>query len=904
MSDAPSRLAAALTGRYTLERELGQGGMATVYLAHDVRHDRKVALKVLRPELAAVIGAERFLAEIRTTASLQHPNILALFDSGTVPTHGDGPDLVYYVMPYVEGESLRDRLAREKQLPVADTLAILGDVAAALEHAHRRGVIHRDIKPENILLVSDGRALVADFGIALAATNAGGGRLTESGLSLGTPRYMSPEQAMAERDLSPRSDVFSLGSVAYEMLVGEPPFSGATPQAVTSRILSETPKSIRQVRDRVPAALEGVIFTALAKAPADRYPSAAAFAQALAASGAVTGSGAIPHLTTTQRTAWTARLAWMAGGVALAVGGTMLASRLRPAPLQPTVRYSLNLPRGRDLRAGTVGTSVAISPDGMKILYVGDDTRLWILDRSQLQPTPVTGSENAINPVFAPDGRRIAYQHAPTLEVRVLPVEGGQPRVVARPAEGAGGVDWSDDGWIYFDSPGGFTRVRENGGPSELAMPYDAAAGEVGVAWPQVLPGGKMLLYRSRKNTKEDDYTIVGWEIESRVRHTVTNGIFARFLQPGTLVVIRSDGSLAAAPFDPRRAALLGAPVVLDQGIMTKSIASPDLAVAANGLVTYVLGPTPRSDVEAVWMSREGVTEPLRPGLVFSSGEGRSLALSPDGRRLALDIAGPTSDDIWIRDLGTGLLTRLTSEGTRNAFPSWEPDGQSLLFISNRSGEPRVWRQRADGSAPAESVAVRQPGSIVEVHRAPDGRGLIYVTRVQSGGTVDRDIYLQGATGESAIALLHAPTREFAAALSPNGRWMAYQFEERGQSEVYVRPFPATGSARWQVSNDGGGLPQWSHSGRELFYESPSGELMVVPIGPGPAFEAGTPVRLRQGPSAEFRPSANTPYWAVSPDDRRFLRMQISGLDSVGIRLVVVENLADEARRHFTSSRN
>jgi serine/threonine protein kinase len=212
-SPLSSRISGALSGHYRLEDEIGAGGMATVYLAQDLRHDRRVAVKVLRPELAAVIGAERFLAEIKLTANLQHPHILPLFDSG------EADSFLFYVMPYVEGESLRDRLRREKQLPVDDAVRIATEVASALDYAHRHGVIHRDIKPENILL-HDGRALVADFGIALAASKAGGNRMTETGMSLGTPHYMSPEQAMGEREITARSDVYALGAVLYELLSG------------------------------------------------------------------------------------------------------------------------------------------------------------------------------------------------------------------------------------------------------------------------------------------------------------------------------------------------------------------------------------------------------------------------------------------------------------------------------------------------------------------------------------------------------------------------------------------------------------------------------------------------------------------------------------------------------------
>src|SRR6266540_1991987 len=275
MSELQERLRTALADRYQVERELGQGGMATVYLAHDLRHDRHVALKVMRPELAAVIGTERFLQEIKTTAHLQHPHILPLFDSGEV----DGT--VFYVMPYVEGESLRDRLNREKQLPVSEAIRIAREAADALDYAHRHGIIHRDIKPENILL-HDGRALVADFGIALAVSSAGGRtRLTETGMSLGTPHYMSPEQAMGEREITARSDVYALGAVLYEMLVGEPPFTGPTAQAVVAKVVTEEPRPLLPKRRTIPPHVEAAVLTALQKLPADRFASAAEFAEAL-----------------------------------------------------------------------------------------------------------------------------------------------------------------------------------------------------------------------------------------------------------------------------------------------------------------------------------------------------------------------------------------------------------------------------------------------------------------------------------------------------------------------------------------------------------------------------------------------------------------------------------------------
>ncbi len=274
MEDLLERLKSALAGRYSIERELGSGGMATVYLARDLKHERNVAVKVLRPELAAVLGAERFLREIRVTANLQHPHILPLYDSGSADT------FLYYVMPYVEGETLRHCLKRKKQLSIEEAIRIAEQVAAALAYAHRQGIIHRDIKPENILL-HEGAATVADFGIALAVRAAGGPRLTETGLSLGTPEYMSPEQATADRELDCGSDIYSLACVLYEMLAGQPPHTGPNTQAIIARLIMERPMPLRTIRDTVPRGVDRAVMQALAKVPADRFATADEFATSL-----------------------------------------------------------------------------------------------------------------------------------------------------------------------------------------------------------------------------------------------------------------------------------------------------------------------------------------------------------------------------------------------------------------------------------------------------------------------------------------------------------------------------------------------------------------------------------------------------------------------------------------------
>src|SRR5687767_13652534 len=346
-------LQTALSHRYRVERQIGVGGMATVYLARDLRHDRNVALKLLKPELGAVLGVERFLSEIRVTANLQHPHLLPLFDSG----EADG--LLFYVMPFVEGETLRGRLDREKQLPVNEAIRITVAVAGALDYAHRHNVVHRDLKPENILL-QDGQPVVSDFGIALAVTNAGGTRVTQTGLSLGTPAYMSPEQATGDRLIDARSDIYSLAAVLYEMLTGQPPHTGATAQAIIARVLTDRARSVRATRDTVPENVDAALQRGLAKLPADRFTTPKEFAEALqdprltvpVAMGASTGSFAPPP-TTQNRSERILRFApWIVAAAASSIAVASLTRTPPEAELPPPARFELLLPDSLPFRGG------------------------------------------------------------------------------------------------------------------------------------------------------------------------------------------------------------------------------------------------------------------------------------------------------------------------------------------------------------------------------------------------------------------------------------------------------------------------------------------------------------------------------------------------------------------------
>jgi eukaryotic-like serine/threonine-protein kinase len=363
MTAIPSRLVTALADRYRIERELGQGGMATVYLAEDLKHRRRVALKVLKPELAAVLGAERFVQEITTTAALQHPHILPLFDSG----EADGS--LFYVMPFIDGETLRTRLDRETQLSVDEAVRITTDVADALHYAHTRGVIHRDIKPENILL-ANGRPVVADFGIALALSAAAGGRMTETGLSLGTPHYMSPEQATAEKEISARSDVYSLASVCYEMLAGQPPHLGGSAQQIIMKIIAEPAEPVTRYRKSVPRNVAAALTVALEKLPADRFGTAREFAEALA-NPAFTAQRLPGDVDRSERKSpWRDPRVLTSMTVGLAAGAALVALVAYSRDRVPVAtEYDVGLPDSAGMYTPTQDVGFAVSPNGDFVVY-------------------------------------------------------------------------------------------------------------------------------------------------------------------------------------------------------------------------------------------------------------------------------------------------------------------------------------------------------------------------------------------------------------------------------------------------------------------------------------------------------------------------------------------------------
>jgi serine/threonine-protein kinase len=855
------RLTAALADRYRVERELGAGGMATVFLAHDLRHHRQVALKVLRPELAAVIGAERFLHEITTTANLQHPHILPLHDSGTV----DGT--VFYVMPFVEGETLRHRLEREKQLPIDDALRITKEVASALDYAHRRGVIHRDIKPENILL-HDGSALVADFGIALAASTAGGTRMTETGMSLGTPHYMSPEQAMGERELTARSDVYALGCVLYEMLVGEPPFTGPTAQSIVAKVMTEEPRSVTGQRRSVPAHVDAALLTALEKLPADRFASAAAFAEAL-------GQPSFTRTATTARAAaarWTVPwkpvalgFAGLAGVLAVALGTASGRPRDTAGPPRPVVRFEVAVPDSIPV------DDISLTPDGTRLLIQATD-RSYLYSFADMRWTrlPVPELKGHLLSSISPDSRWVAFADD-ARSLKVVPLDGGAVRSLA---DGVRGLRWEEDGFLYVvrrtEGRDRILRMRPEGGALDELLVADDSAQRMGLG--TLIPGGKLIYTVTADVWSDREAKTFVFELAGRKRREIPlpPGSWTLGYAPTGHFVVYGRDAVYAVGFDAERLEVRSAPVRLVNFL-------PLGASFRAGMLVYSATPPGGPTL----FDRRGGRRDL-PGADAPSSWGFEARASPSGHAIAFWRYQTPADrgDVFTYALPAGPSRRITSDSAGfNRGVSWAPDGRMIRFLARQGGRVAAQHAPWDGSGPVEPFLSR-PADLNALASLPDGRVVV----VEQGRGL---LLLRPGLADSALTLVDAAAQPRFPRVSPDGRWVAYSAVELGRREVFVRPL-AGGSSRWQVSRNGGNNPVWGRSGRELFFYV-NDSIRVASLGVGPGFQAGEPRALFR---VVFLPDHSG--FDVLPGDSLFVMYAHSAAERE--RIFVVVNFLEELR--------
>jgi serine/threonine-protein kinase len=833
-------LGLALADRYRIERELGAGGMATVYLAHDERHQRGVALKVLKPDLAAVIGAERFLNEIKTTANLQHPHILPLHDSG------EANGTVWYVMPLVEGESLRDRLQRETQLPIDEALTITREVASALDYAHRHGVIHRDIKPENILL-HDGRAVVADFGIALAMSRTeGGARLTETGMSLGTPHYMSPEQALGERSVDARTDVYALAVVLYEMLVGEPPFTGPTVQAIVAKVMSAPAAPISALRPSVPASVNAAVMRALAKVPADRFRTAADFAAALRP-GEATGH----ELTAPNAVATVPAVAAPARGIArfvpwaIAAGAVIVASvvALRPGPAPDTRVTAAVLPLAlrtpTDLPLNEVGPLIAIAPDGSFLVFVGPDpevagmTALWRRPLDRLDAAVIPGTRGAQRPRVMAGGRTVQFfKRAATGQGNAkfeIALAGGVPTNV--PFDGE--LVRLRDGRVLTFADSGMAGFRVGKPGSGVRPVLPPGTGEQLGRALDVSRDGRWIT-RARRVGQTD--SVVLRTPERGTLHVVAAGVSPKFLDDDLLAFRAPDGTLQVGRLKADRSGFVMPPVAMVPNVSRAGDGSAVYDVGDDGTLVYAAGgATTQSRI--TWVTARGEQPiPNVDSRVFGG-----VALAPDARRAALSVGALAGGgDVWVAELETGTLNPLTSDGV-SSRPFWLRDNRTVTYLhttvggmtQRRAGDfATASRRPVDTSAPADSIPGPWPNGLVdELVWSPDERYVAIRTRPR--GAVNRDIIVRRVDSDSLVPFAaEVGVQERGPRFSPNGKWLLYVSNRSGRDEVYAESFPGGGN-RVQLSLDGGREGTWARDGSRVFYRGPDGWMMAARIPPG-----------------------------------------------------------------------
>jgi eukaryotic-like serine/threonine-protein kinase len=897
-------------GAYEIAGLIGAGGMGEVYRARDTRLKRDVALKILPDSFATdPERLARFQREAEVLASLNHSRIAAIYgleESDASP--GSGQAVRALVMELVEGPTLADRIA-QGPIPVDDALSIARQIAEALEAAHEQGIIHRDLKPANIKVRPDGTVKVLDFGLAKALDPAGVARdvsqsptitspalMTGVGTLLGTAAYMSPEQAKGRR-ADRRSDIWAFGCVLYEMLTGKPAFGGDDVADTLAAVLRGEP-DWSALPPSVSPTLRTYLRRCLSRDPAQRVHDVADMRLAIEGAFDVPLES-LPSTPAVRTPALRRRrlLVYVAGAVALAAVASLLGSltarRLSPPTPVSVVRLTATPLSADPILPTTTGLDIAVSPDGSRIAYVNVEqgsVALYVRRLDQLAAVQIQGLSGAAFPFFSADGESIGFFEGGFLK-RVS--ASGGPAITITAINGTPyGGSWGSNGVIVFTTSDstGLMRVPATGGePTELTKP---GKGE-DHALPEILPGGRAVLFTIRpQGSPISNGQIAALDLQSGAQKIlVSGGGQARYAISGHLVY-GFAGTLRAVGFDLGTLTVRGNPVPVVDRVVTKASGPANFAISSNGLLVYESGDALSTERTLVWVNREGREEPL-PAPKRSYTYPR---ISPDGRRIALDIRDQ-ENDIWMWDVARQTLTRLTFDQGLNRGIAWTPDGRRLAFSAERDGAESVFWQAADGTGAPEVLTKPQPTRPqIPFSFSPDGARLIY----GEPGNPPFDLYLLNLAPEpKATPLLPGPRNEHNAEISPDGRWLAYESDESGSAEVYVRPFPNVGDGRWQVSIDGGRRPAWARDGRELFYLKVDGTMIAVPIESGGGREglaAGIPRTLFKGPY--FMVNAGRTY-DVAADGRRFLMIKSAAPagSSSAPQLVVVLNWGEELKR-------
>ena len=823
-------------GPYEIVSPLGAGGMGEVYRATDTNLGRQVALKVLPPNFAN--DAERmarFKREAQVLASLNHPNIATI--------HGIEGNAI--VMELVEGKDLAGPMT------VADALPIARQIIEALEAAHEKGIVHRDLKPANIKITPQGVVKVLDFGLAKATENpahsdpsksptlsiAG----TQAGVIMGTAGYMSPEQASG-RTVDRRADIWSFGVVLWEMLSGRKLFEGETIMHTLADVVRGE-IDLNKLPAEIPQAIRGLIGRCLERDLKRRlqWIGEARIAIEDYSAGGTEGTGRLKPATT--RTQW---LPWaLFAATALAAGaGWYIATR--PAPLRPLVQLNVELDPDASVQANA-GSPPAISPDGSRIVVVlrGSDGKSLLYTRllQQSKLVPLSGTENPNYPFFSPDGQWIGF--AADGKLKKISADGGATVTICDAAN-IRGASWGDDGNIFLATGGNSSLSRVSAAGGTPAPATKLSDGERTHRWPQVLPGSQTVLYTANSGSIGDyeNATIDALSVKSGQRKTLVRGGFnGRYLPTGNRkghLVYLHRSTLFAAPFDPEGLALTGPVVPALENVNSVTFGGGRFAFSATGIFLFQAGGGSQSELKIYLADRSGAKMPLLP----QAGAYSTPRFSPDGKRLAFSFSNGAGSDIWVKDMDRDAPSKLSFLKGTNDRPVWTPDGRNIVFRSAGQDQSGLYWMRADGAGEAQRLMDGKLTPLPESF-SPDGKRLSYSA---NGNNASYDLFtaqLEGDPGNPKLGkpelILGTPYREYGSSFSPDGRWLAYQSDETGPFQAYVRPFPGPGG-RWQISSDGGVFPFWSKDGRELFFQGLDGSLMVAGYtAGGDSFNPGKP---------------------------------------------------------------
>jgi serine/threonine-protein kinase len=887
-------------GTFEILSALGAGGMGEVYRARDTKLDRAVAIKILPEAFAAdTERIARFQREAKTLASLNHPNIAHI--------HGleESSGVRALVMELVEGEDLAQRIARGA-IPVDEALPIAKQIADALEAAHEQGIIHRDLKPANTMVRADGTVKVLDFGLAKAlepasAQRASAGQvlsqsptittpaMTQAGMLLGTAAYMSPEQARG-KPADHRADIWAFGCVLYEMLTGRRAFDGESVAETLARVIEREPDW-----SGLPAALSPALRTfvrrCLQKDPRQRVQAIGDVRLALA--GAFDTAAAPAAAAAVSQ--W--RRVVLVGAAAIVSGGAIVGSLTYVAMRQPPPRVSrlqVASAGSSEVSVGYNDLGLAITPDGSHIAYIGNGaTQIFVRALDSLSPVALyTGRPTGL--FTSPDGQWIGFREGEGILKRV-PITGGPAVTLTTVDAGtSGGATWAPDGSIILAGENvaiGLQRVSVSGGQVEILTRPDPAKGEADHLWPEMLPDGRSVLFTITALTGGLPAAQVAiLDLQTGKRQVLLRGgSHAHYIASGHLVYGQA-GTLQAVAFDPVRREVRGTPVTVVPDVVTSSQGGVHFVAAHDDTIAFLsvgnAAGTPRT---LVWVDRLGRETPIgfppRPYFL--------PALSPDGTRISV-FANDQEADLWLWDLSHATFTRFTSVPGRDVLQVWTPDSRRVIFSSERSGGRNLYWQAADGTGAAEqlleTVTTKYPMAVT-----PNGRQLIFTEE-----TAQTDIDLMAMELDETrrvTPLLQSRFAERNAAISPDGRWLAYEANDSGRFEIYVRPYPDINAGLLPVSTDGGTKPLWTKNGQELIYVSPTGALMRVGVSRGASWSATNPsIVVKEGYST------NPVWWGrsydLSPDGQRFLMIKegASGAPPPA-SLVVVQHWVEELKR-------